>query len=108
MDKINPLLGISLMVAAMAVNSSKDGIAKLLASNYSPLTILFIQFVTTSLILAPIVIKKNGVRRLIPDKLLPQALRSSFIAFGLGLFTGQSISLILLMQLQWYLLHPLL
>ncbi|HIF60000.1 MAG TPA: DMT family transporter [Rhodospirillales bacterium] len=86
MDKTNPLLGISLMLAAMAVNSSKDGIAKLLAPSYSPLTILFIQFVTTSLILAPIVIKKNGVRRLIPDKLLPQALRSSFIAFGLGLF----------------------
>jgi len=74
------------MLAAMAANSSKDGIAKLLASNYSPLTILFIQFVTTSLILAPIVIKKNGVCRLIPDKLLPQALRSSFIVFGLGLF----------------------
>ena len=86
MDKTNPLLGISLMLAAMAVNSSKDGIAKLLAPSYSPLTILFIQFVTTSLILAPIVIKKNGARRLIPDKLLPQALRSSFIAFGLGLF----------------------
>ena len=86
MDKKNPLLGISLMLAAMAANSSKDGIAKLLASNYSPLTILFIQFVTTSLILAPIVIKKNGVCRLIPDKLLPQALRSSFIVFGLGLF----------------------
>jgi drug/metabolite transporter (DMT)-like permease len=86
MNKINPLLGISLMSAAMAVNSSKDGIAKLLAGSYSPLTLLFIQFITTSLILAPIVARRNGIRQLVPDNLFPQILRSAFVALGVGLF----------------------
>jgi drug/metabolite transporter (DMT)-like permease len=74
------------MIASMVINSSKDGIAKLLSSNYSPLTILFIQFIATSLILAPVVIQKNGARYLVPDRLLPQALRSLFVALGVGLF----------------------
>jgi drug/metabolite transporter (DMT)-like permease len=86
MQRTAPILGISLMIASMAINSSKDGIAKLLASNYSPLTILFIQFIATSLILAPVVIQKNGARYLVPDRLLPQALRSLFVALGVGLF----------------------
>ena len=86
MNKINPLLGISLMSAAMAANSSKDGIAKLLAGSYSPLTLLFIQFVTTSLILAPIVAGQSGLRCLVPNNLFPQILRSSFVALGVGLF----------------------
>jgi drug/metabolite transporter (DMT)-like permease len=86
MQRTAPILGISLMIASMAINSSKDGIAKLLASNYSPLTILFIQFIATSLILAPVVIQKNGARYLVPDRLLPQILRSLFVALGVGLF----------------------
>jgi drug/metabolite transporter (DMT)-like permease len=86
MQRTAPILGISLMIASMVINSSKDGIAKLLSSNYSPLTILFIQFIATSLILAPVVIQKNGARYLVPDRLLPQALRSLFVALGVGLF----------------------
>ena len=86
MQRTAPILGISLMIASMVINSSKDGIAKLLASNYSPLTILFIQFIATSLILAPVVIQKNGARYLVPDRLLPQILRSLFVALGVGLF----------------------
>ena len=86
MQKTAPVLGISLMVAAMAVNSAKDGIAKLLASSYSPLTILFIQFIASSIILAPIVIQKYGVHSLVPEKRLPQALRSLFGTLGVGLY----------------------
>ena len=86
MHRINPVLGISLMSAAMAINSSKDGIAKLLAGSYSPLTLLFIQFVATSIILAPIVAKQSGIHHLVPNSLFPQILRSIFVAFGVGLF----------------------
>jgi len=86
MNKTNPLLGILLMVTAMAANSSKDGIAKLLAPSYSPLTILFIQLVATSLILIPILVKKNGVGSLIPEKLFLQTLRGLFVVVGVGLF----------------------
>ena len=86
MHRINPLLGISLMSAAMAINSSKDGIAKLLAGSYSPLTLLFIQFVATSIILAPIVAKQSGIHHLVPNSLIPQILRSTFVALGVGLF----------------------
>ena len=74
------------MSAAMAINSSKDGIAKLLAGSYSPLTLLFIQFVTTSIILAPIVAKQSGIHHLVPNSLFPQILRSTFVALGVGLF----------------------
>ena len=86
MHRINPVLGISLMSAAMAINSSKDGIAKLLAGSYSPLTLLFIQFVATSIILAPIVAKQSGIHHLVPNSLIPQILRSTFVALGVGLF----------------------
>ena len=86
MHRINPVLGISLMSAAMAINSSKDGIAKLLAGSYSPLTLLFIQFVATSIILAPIVAKQSGIHHLVPNSLFPQILRSTFVALGGGLF----------------------
>ena len=86
MHRINPVLGISLMSAAMAINSSKDGIAKLLAGSYSPLTLLFIQFVATSIILAPIVAKQSGIHHLVPNSLFPQILRSTFVALGVGLF----------------------
>jgi len=74
------------MSAAMAINSSKDGIAKLLAGSYSPLTLLFIQFVATSIILAPIVAKQSGIHHLVPNSLIPQILRSTFVALGVGLF----------------------
>ena len=86
MHRINPVLGISLMSAAMAINSSKDGIAQLLAGSYSPLTLLFIQFVATSIILAPIVAKQSGIHHLVPNSLIPQILRSTFVALGVGLF----------------------
>jgi drug/metabolite transporter (DMT)-like permease len=86
MHKINPPLGISLMVAAMVVNASKDGIAKLLAASYTPLTILLIQFIATCLVLAPLVIHKNGARALIPNQPIAQVLRSAFVTVGVGLY----------------------
>ncbi len=86
MHKLNSRLGISLMIAAMMVNASKDGIAKLLAASYTPLTILLIQFIATSLVLAPIVIHKNGARALIPNQIFAQILRSAFVTVGVGLY----------------------
>tara|TARA_B100000315_G_C14567553_1_gene583757 strand:- start:1307 stop:2173 length:867 start_codon:yes stop_codon:yes gene_type:complete len=86
MHNSNPPFGISLMVAAMMFNATKDGIAKMLAASYTPLTILLIQFAVTSLILAPMVIHKNGVRALIPDKWFGQILRSAFVTIGVGLY----------------------
>ncbi|MDP7601229.1 MAG: hypothetical protein QF605_07570 [Rhodospirillales bacterium] len=56
MHNTNPPFGISLMIAAMMFNATKDGIAKMLAASCTPLTILFIQFTITSLILAPMAI----------------------------------------------------
>jgi drug/metabolite transporter (DMT)-like permease len=86
MHKLNTPIGISLWIAAMAVNALKDGIAKLLADGYTPLMILLIQFTATSFILAPIVINKNGLRALIPNRIFAQILRSIFMTTGVGLF----------------------
>ena len=74
------------MIAAMMFNATKDGIAKMLAASYTPLTILLIQFTVTSLILAPMVIQKNGARALLPDKWFGQILRSAFVTVGVGLY----------------------
>jgi len=86
MHNPSPSFGISMMVAAMLFNSTKDGIAKLLAASYTPLTILLIQFTVTSLILAPMVIHKNGASALLPDKWIGQILRSAFVTVGVGLY----------------------
>ncbi len=56
MYNTNPPFGISLMIAAMMFNATKDGIAKMLVASYTSLTILFIQFTIISLILAPMAI----------------------------------------------------
>ncbi|MDP7101153.1 MAG: hypothetical protein QF503_08380 [Rhodospirillales bacterium] len=56
MHHTNPPFGISLMIAAMMFNATKDGIAKMLVASYTSLTILFIQFTIISLILAPMAI----------------------------------------------------
>ena len=86
MHKTNPPFGISLMIAAMVVNASKDGIAKLLALSYTPMTILLIQFTATSLILAPLVMKKHGMGAIIPNRIVAQILRSIFVTVGVGLY----------------------
>ena len=74
------------MVLAMLVNSSKDGIAKLLAEDYTPLSILLIQFIATSIILGPLVIKKYGLIVIIPRNPLAQLIRASFVTSGVGLY----------------------
>ncbi|MBT7956414.1 MAG: DMT family transporter [Rhodospirillaceae bacterium] len=86
MHNTNPRLGISFMIAAMMFNATKDGIAKMLAASYTPLTILLIQFTVTSLILAPMVIQKNGARALLPDRWFGQIIRSAFVTVGVGLY----------------------
>jgi drug/metabolite transporter (DMT)-like permease len=86
MHKLNTPIGITLWILAMAVNASKDGLAKLLAENYTPLLILLIQFSVTSLILAPVVISKSGLRAIIPNQIFAQILRSVFMTTGVGLF----------------------
>ena len=86
MHSTNPTFGISLMIAAMAVNATKDGMAKLLGASYTPLTILLIQFIVTSGVLVPLVIHNNGARALIPNRLTVQVLRSFFVAVGVGMY----------------------
>ena len=46
MYNTNPPFGISLMVIAMMFNATKDGITKMLAVSYTPLTILPIPFLS--------------------------------------------------------------
>ena len=86
MRLFNPRAGIIFMVLAMLVNSSKDGIAKLLAENYTPLLILLIQFMATSIILGPLVIKKYGLTSIVPKNPLAQLIRASFVTAGVGLY----------------------
>ena len=80
------LLGIACLVTALSLNAVKDGIAKILGYQYSPLMLIWIQMVFTSLVLIPIVWKKHGAAIILPRPLGPQFLRGSLCILGVALF----------------------
>ena len=80
------LMGIACLVTALSLNAVKDGIAKILGYHYSPLMLIWIQMVFTSLVLIPIVWKKHGAAIILPRPLGAQLLRGSLCILGVALF----------------------
>lgn len=80
------LLGITCLVTALSLNAVKDGTAKILGGQYSPLMLIWVQMVFTSLVLIPIVWKKYGAAIILPRPLGPQILRGCLCIFGVALF----------------------
>ncbi|MGI9380476.1 MAG: DMT family transporter [Methyloligellaceae bacterium] len=88
-----PLLGMSLMVLGIAFLVSKDGIAKYLTADYSAATLLWIQYVSTWLILAPVIVFLHGWKSLWPHPFGAQLLRGLF-AFATVLLFFEAVKTI--------------
>ena len=87
------LLGILLLVLAMALFSSKDTLVKMTGGYYSPVVVMWAQMGFASLFFVPVIAVKYGPRSLLPQNPLLQIMRASSVISGIGMFYW-SISLI--------------
>ena len=81
------------MVMGIAFLVSKDAIAKYLTADYTAATLLWIQYSTTWLILAPVIVFLHGWKRLWPHPFWPQLLRGLF-AFATVLLFFEAVKTI--------------
>lgn len=79
-------LGIGLMLGAMMVVPVMDGIAKTLSSRYPVIQVVWARYFFHFLWLLPLILRRYGLRALLPDHLLLQVLRSLFLMASTGLF----------------------
>ncbi len=80
------VFGMILMASAVTLNATKDGLAKMMVGELSPLLILWEQFAVTLILLVPLIVPRHGWRALLPSPLGPQILRGLFVTCGVGLF----------------------
>ena len=93
MSQQRQLLGILLLVTAMALFSSKDTLVKIMDGYYSPVVVMWAQMTFASLFFAPVVAVKYGPSSLWPKAPLFQIMRATSVITGIGMFYW-SISLI--------------
>ncbi len=79
-------MGVAVMVLAVFLMTLKDSLAKLTGGNYSPLLILWVQFVFMSAVYFPYLIWRYGPEILLPKPFLPQVMRGLAIVFAVSLF----------------------
>ena len=84
--RTTPLLGILLMVLATIFLPTKDALAKLLGGSYSPVWLLWAQYLFMYIVLAPVIVRQHGLGVLWPQRLGLQALRGLFIVVAVGSF----------------------
>ena len=87
------LIGILLLVIAMAMFSSKDTLVKLMDGYYSPVVVMWAQMSFASLFFTPIISVKYGPDSLWPKTPSLQIMRATSVVTGIGMFYW-SISLI--------------
>ena len=87
------LIGILLLVIAMAMFSSKDTLVKLMDGYYSPVVVMWAQMSFASLFFTPIIAVKYGPDSLWPKTPSLQIMRATSVVTGIGMFYW-SISLI--------------
>jgi len=80
------VLGMALMTLAVTLNATKDGLAKIMVGELSPLLILWAQFTVTLIILIPLIVPRHGWRALVPRPLGRQTFRGLFLTCGVCLF----------------------
>ena len=93
MSQQRQLLGILLLVLAMALFSFKDALVKMMDGHYSPVVVMWAQMGFASLFFAPVITVKYGPRRLWPQNPFLQIMRAISVITGIGMFYW-SISLI--------------
>ena len=82
----NPLLGILLMLGAMAIIPVMDATAKLLTERYHMVQLVWARYFFHLLLLLPYVLLRHGVRVFRPGRPLLQVVRSSLLMVSTGLF----------------------
>ncbi len=75
-----------LMATAVTLNATKDGLAKIMAGEFSPLLILWAQFAVTLIVFLPLIVPRHGWRALLLRPLGSQILRGLFLTCGVCLF----------------------
>jgi drug/metabolite transporter (DMT)-like permease len=93
MSQQRQLLGIVLLVIAMALFSSKDVLVKMMDGYYSPVVVMWAQMSFASLFFTPVIAVKYGPSSLWPKTPLLQIMRATSVITGIGMFYW-SISLI--------------
>ena len=81
-----PLLGIALMLAAMAMVPAMDGIAKALSARYAVLAIVWARYFFHFALLAPLVVARFGARAFVPAHLGLQVVRGGLLTAATGLY----------------------
>ncbi len=79
-------VGILLMLGAMMVVPVMDGIAKSLSTHYPVIQVVWARYFFHFAWLLPLVLRRYGLRSLIPDRLTLQLVRSLFLMASTGLF----------------------
>lgn len=86
MNPQNPMFGITLMTLAMAFFASKDGFAKVIVNDMSPVQLIWLQYVITFFVLVLLTAPQHGWRAFLPTPFWPQLLRGIFSVAGVGSF----------------------
>jgi drug/metabolite transporter (DMT)-like permease len=81
-----PLLGISIMVASMALFSVKDGIAKTLILDIHPAQMIWMQYGSTFVAFALLTMPRHGWQAFLPTPFLTQFWRGLSAVAGVGMF----------------------
>lgn len=82
----NHVLGMILMASAVTLNATKDGLAKMMAGEFSPVLILWAQFAVTLIVFLVVAVPRHGWRSVLPRPLGKQIFRGLFLTCGVGLF----------------------
>lgn len=81
-----PLLGIGIMITAMAVFAVKDGIAKWIVADVPPFQLIWIQFTATFCILMLVTMRSDGLQVFRPTPFGWQLVRGLSSSCGVGVF----------------------
>jgi len=86
MNQHNPLIGIAMMISAMALFTTKDAFAKVMVLDILPIQIIWMQFTFTLLVLAVVTYRKQGFAVFWPTPFFLQMLRGLAAVGGVGTF----------------------
>ena len=88
MVKLNKkiLLGIFLMVLAMALFSLKDAFVKAIGGYYPAIVFMWAQMAFASILYIPIIFFKYGLKSFVPNNPLLQVLRAACVIIGMSMF----------------------
>lgn len=86
MKQTGSLFGIVVMISAMAFFSLKDGLAKFIVTDVTPLHLIWLQFAVTFFLMAAVTYPKHGFQAFVPTPPGLQLWRGMTVVAGIGAF----------------------